>query len=80
MWHREDDWTKDSSHINIPNPYVIKERLDSRGDYALQTGFVIAFCRTFKSGKLNLPLNTYIIPHKEGFRIGLSLGFNTKNK
>lgn len=80
MWHREDDWTKDSSHINIPNPYVIKERLDSRGDYALQTGFVIAFGRTFKSGKLNLPLNTYIIPHKEGFRIGLSLGFNTKNK
>lgn len=79
-WHREDDWNKDSSHLNVVNPYIIKERLDSRGDYALQTGFVIAFGRTFKSGKLNLPLNTYIIPHKDGFRIGVSLGFNAKNK
>lgn len=79
-WHREQDWSNDTTHLNIKNPYTIKERLDSRGDYAIQTGFVLAFGRTFKSGKLNLPVNVYVIPGKSGFRIGASLGFNAKNK
>lgn len=79
-WHREQDWTNDTNNVNVKNPFTIKERLDSRGDYAIQTGFVIAFGRTFKSGKLNLPVNAYVIPNKDGFRIGASLGFNAKNK
>lgn len=80
VWHRESDWTKNPANENVQNPFVIKQRLDSRGDYALQSGFVIAFGRTFKSGKLNLPVNVYVIPHREGFRIGASMGFNAKNK
>ncbi len=80
VWHRESDWTKNPANENVENPFVIKQRLDSRGDYALQSGFVIAFGRTFKSGKLNLPVNVYVIPHREGFRIGASMGFNAKNK
>jgi len=80
IWHREDDWTKNPANENVQNPFVIKQRLDSRGDYALQSGFVIAFGRTFKSGKLNLPVNVYVIPHRDGFRIGASMGFNAKNK
>jgi hypothetical protein len=80
IWHRENDWTKNPANENVQNPFVIKQRLDSRGDYALQSGFVIAFGRTFKSGKLNLPVNVYVIPHREGFRIGASMGFNAKNK
>lgn len=79
-WHREGEWNADEANIGIKNPYVIKERLDSRGDYAVQTGFVLAFGRTFKSGKLNLPVNIYAVPHKDGFKIGASLGFNAKNK
>lgn len=79
-WHREQDWTANPENENVKNPYTIKERLDSRGDYAIQTGFVLAFGRTFKSGKLNLPVNMYVIPSKDGFRIGASLGFNAKNK
>jgi hypothetical protein len=80
VWHRENEWDKNEENIGIKNPYIIKERLDSRGDYFVNTGFVLAFGRTFKSGKLNLPVNIYVIPHKEGFRIGASLGFNAKNK
>ncbi len=80
VWHREIEWANDTSKATIKNPYVIKERLDSRGDYAVQTGFVLAVGRTFKSGKLNLPVNIYIIPNKDGFRFGASLGFNAKNK
>ena len=80
VWHREDEWSKNPDNENLKNPHTIKERLDSRGDYAIQTGFVLAFGRTFKSGKLNLPVNLYVIPSKDGFRIGASLGFNAKNK
>lgn len=79
-WHREQEWTEKPENKDVKNPFTIKERLDSRGDYALQTGFVLAFGRTFKSGKLNLPVNIYVIPNKDGFRIGASLGFNAKNK
>ena len=79
-WHREQDWAANPENENVKNPFTIKERLDSRGDYAIQTGFVLAFGRTFKSGKLNLPVNMYVIPGKDGFRIGASLGFNAKNK
>jgi hypothetical protein len=80
IWHRESDWTENPDNANIKNPFAIKERLDSRGDYNFGSGFVIAFGRTFKSGKLNLPVNAYFIPSKDGFRIGASLGFNAKNK
>ena len=80
IWHREQDWSNNPENENVKNPFTIKERLDSRGDYALQSGFVLAFGRTFKSGKLNLPVNIYVIPNKDGFRIGASLGFNAKNK
>jgi hypothetical protein len=79
-WHREQEWTNNPENEGVKNPFTIKERLDSRGDYAIQTGFVLAFGRTFKSGKLNLPVNMYVIPGKDGFRIGASLGFNAKNK
>lgn len=79
-WHREQEWNEKPENKDVKNPFTIKERLDSRGDYALQTGFVLAFGRTFKSGKLNLPVNFYVIPNKDGFRIGASLGFNAKNK
>ncbi len=80
VWHRQQDWSADPTHENIQNPFTIRERLDSRGAYSIQSGFVIAFGRTFKSGKLNLPVNAYVIPGKNGFRIGASLGFNAKNK
>lgn len=80
VWHREQDWSNNPENENLKNPYIIKERLDSRGDYAVNTGFVLAFGRTFKSGKLNLPVNIYVIPNKDGFRIGASLGFNAKNR
>ena len=55
------------------------KRMDSRGTREVSTGFVIAFGKTFRSGKLNIPLNGYVIPHKDGLQAGLSFGFNAKN-
>ncbi len=79
-WYLEDDWNeKDSSNTLLPIPYAIERRLDSRGEPALSTGFVFAFGRTFKSGKLNIPVNAYVIPSRNGLRFGASFGFNAKN-
>lgn len=59
-----------------PNPFPIESRFDSRGDFQLDTGFVFAFGKTFKSGRLNIPVNAFFIPNKHGHRFGLSVGYN----
>lgn len=74
-WHRRTEW-RDS----IPNPNPIEERLDSRGYLALNSAFVFACGKTFKSGKLNIPVNAYVMPSKGGFRFGASFGFNAKKR
>ncbi|MBI4946147.1 MAG: hypothetical protein HY840_07075 [Bacteroidetes bacterium] len=56
----------------------LTERLDSRGDARLTTGFVFACGKTFKSGKLNIPVNIWIRPDKNGWFFGASFGFNAR--
>ncbi len=75
-WHLENEWTDSLNQ----NPYSIETRLDSRGEYELQAGFIIAVGRTIKSGKLNIPINAYIVPSRDGVRIGASFGFNAKKR
>lgn len=79
-WQLQSAWENDPDNKNLKNPYPVQERLDSRGDYTIHTGFVFAVGRTFKSGKLNIPVNIYCIPGRYSSRIGLSVGFNAKNK
>jgi hypothetical protein len=62
---------------NVSGENIIR-RLDSRGTPAVNTGFVIAFGKTIRSGRLNVPLNVYFMPNRDGFRYGLSFGFNAK--
>lgn len=74
VWHLRNDWTSEE-----PNPYNITSRFDSRGDLKLNSGFLIGFGKSFKFGKLNVPVNIYTIPNfKDGFRYGFSVGFNAK--
>ncbi len=56
------------------------DRMDSRGTLGLSWGFVFAFGKTYKSGKLNIPFNVFVIPNNDGIRFGASFGFNAKNK
>lgn len=76
IWRQESYWTNDTLNKGVKNPFTVKERLDSRGDYTVNTGFVIAIGKTFKSGKLNIPVNMYCIPSKDSMRFGASFGFN----
>ncbi|MFH0893015.1 MAG: hypothetical protein V2A54_01155 [Bacteroidota bacterium] len=74
-WHLESEWTD-----SLANPNTIISRLDSRGNYKINPGFVFALGFTIRSGNLNIPLNAYVIPNKEGMRFGASFGFNTRSK
>lgn len=76
-WNLEGQW-RINNPDGSPNPFEVTNRLDSRGDYNISTGFVIAAGFTFKSGKLNIPVNAYIVPRKDNFRIGASFGFNAR--
>ncbi|HHH50207.1 MAG TPA: hypothetical protein ENK52_04430 [Saprospiraceae bacterium] len=73
-WHLKKEW----SATNIePNPNPIESRSDSRGEIKLQSAFIFAIGKTFKSGKLNIPLNVFFAPGKNAsHRFGLSMGFN----
>lgn len=90
-WHMEDEWSnavgkKDSTwksnnkELVSKNPYSSETRIDSRGDFALSTGLIIAVGKTFRSGYLNIPVNAFIAPRKDGTTIGLTVGFNIQKK
>lgn len=72
-WNLEKDW---NTTINGVNNYEIIEQADSRGTFRIVTGFVLAVGKTFRSGKLNIPVNIYVIPDKSGVRVGVNFGFN----
>jgi hypothetical protein len=79
-WKLESDWQGDPSQPGQQNPYEIITRVDSRGDITLRSAFVIAVGRTFRSGRLNIPVNAFLVPGKTGCRFGVSFGFNAKGK
>ena len=58
--------------------WEVESRFDSRGEATFDTGFVFAVGKSFKSGKLNIPVNAFFIPRRDGHRFGVSVGFNAK--
>ena len=75
QWYLENEWNS-----TTPNPYPITKRLDSRGDVAISTSLFFGIGKTFRSGYLNIPVNAYVIPRKEGTVYGMSFGFNIYKK
>ena len=73
-------WTLLNDSIQTPENADVITRLDSRGDAAIQAGFIFAFGKTFKSGKLNIPVNAFLIPNNKGLRFGVSFGFNARDR
>ena len=60
--------------------YEITKRLDSRGNAKVSLGLIVAAGKTFRSGRLNMPVNLYWSPKADGDVIGLSIGFNVAKK
>ncbi|MHC1702348.1 MAG: hypothetical protein AB9846_00440 [Tenuifilaceae bacterium] len=72
-WHLTEDMPPG---ITFP----LENAIDSRGDVQLSTSLIVGFGKTFRSGYLNIPVNVYFIPKKEGATIGLNFGFNIAKK
>lgn len=73
-WVRLDDWKKQNPGQQDPDNTT--KMLDTKGEFGLTTSFLLAIGKNFRSGKLNFPVNIFAIPHAEGFRYGISVGFN----
>ncbi|XOV93085.1 MAG: hypothetical protein ACFHWX_23165 [Bacteroidota bacterium] len=80
FYDQERKWTRKYDVLEVPVDAEIVERLDDRGTYGLSLGMVIAVGKTFHSGYLNVPVNLYMIPRKNGTTVGLTFGFNTTAK
>ncbi len=55
-------------------------RMDSRGNINIVPSFVFAVGKTFRSGRMNIPVNAWFIPGKNGPRFGVSMGWNAKER
>jgi hypothetical protein len=74
-WYLQGD-----QHLFQNEQLIIEKRPDSRGTFSATAGFLFAFGKTFKSGRMNIPLNMFIVPGRNGFRFGLSFGWNGKER
>ncbi len=54
----------------------LQTRSDTRGSIKTKPGLLLAVGKTFKSGKLNMPLNFYVVPRQNSLQFGVSYGFN----
>ena len=78
-WIRRGEWESDLANLSQTPPQYMR-RLDSRGDYRFSSSFVFAVGRTFRSGTMNIPVNLYAVPGRDGWRFGLSFGYNSRNR
>jgi len=65
-----------ANNETLPEGKELVTRIDSRGEFTFASGIVLAVGKTFRSGKLNIPVNLFYIPGKNSQRFGLSFGFN----
>ena len=86
-WRIDSDWRVPANLDTISpwggyldNPNDSYSRMDSRGVVRLQAGWVWALGKTFHSGYLNIPVNAFLSYNKNGYFLGLSMGFNITKK
>lgn len=77
-WYLEEEWSDINGAADLP--YATSYRLDSRGEIKASASLILAIGRTFKSGYLNIPVNVYVSPRKEGTTVGVSFGFNIRKE
>jgi TolB-like protein len=80
FYDADDNWTLISEVDEVPEGIDREFALDHRGELEASVGMIVAVGRTFRSGYLNIPVNLYFIPRKEGTVYGFTFGFNTSKK
>lgn len=63
-----------------PTKFTFDLRPDTRGRGYLNSGFVVAVGKTYRSGGVNIPINLVYATGKYGQSIGLSVGITTSKK
>ena len=80
-FYYEDEWHLANEAKNYTGlQFDMVKRPDNRGSVTATAGFLFAIGKTFKSGKMNIPLNLFFIPGTSGARFGLSFGWNGKER
>ncbi len=82
-WYMATEWKKFyNADPSLPaeTPYTVRSRIDSRGEYVPSASLFFGVGKTFKSGYLNIPVNVYVMPRREGTTAGFSFGFNIYKK
>lgn len=73
-FYRGDEWFL--MNEKVADEEVEKlERIDSRGSNKLSSSWVWAIGKSFKAGNMNIPVNFYTIPDKDGWLFGVSMGY-----
>ncbi len=67
------DWLTEDQQPNYDG--VFSNRLDSRGHYTFQPGWIWAIGKSFKAGNMTIPVNLYAIPDNDGWLYGFSFGY-----
>ena len=52
----------------------------ARFTFHRKANLIFAAGRTFRSGYLNVPVNVFVSPRKDGTVVGLSFGFNIQKR
>ncbi|MFY0601898.1 MAG: hypothetical protein JXR03_19645 [Cyclobacteriaceae bacterium] len=79
-YYQGDNWIPLDDIIEPPINVKVEERIDSRGIMRPSIGLIVGFGKTFQSGYLNIPINIFFSPKKDGSIVGVTLGFNTARK
>ncbi|TNE79535.1 MAG: hypothetical protein EP332_10720 [Bacteroidetes bacterium] len=74
-WLTESMWKE--LHPGLMPENGFRKQLDSRGEIKLDAGFVLGIGKTFRSGNLNIPVNLFVVPKKDDFKFGISVGYNS---
>jgi hypothetical protein len=78
-WTRVQDWDKkDANGKPLPIPTPTEKLLDARGALDFSSGFVFAVGKSFKSGRVNMPVNMFVVPSRDNWHVGVTFGFNAK--
>ncbi|HEY1046821.1 MAG TPA: hypothetical protein VGF79_10300 [Bacteroidia bacterium] len=78
FFDENNNWRLAADTTGMVKKPFIESRMDSRGKLSIHPSFIFVLGKTFKSGKLNIPVNAYFVPSSEGYRFGISFGFNSR--
>jgi hypothetical protein len=81
-FYKDGKWylSEDKNKLFPSEEFEMVNRPDSRGSLVPTAGFLFGFGKTFKSGKMNIPINFFIVPNSNGARFGFSFGWNGRER